>query len=242
MKHGTVFVSEDVDDDYCAGVWSAHWQAGDEFHVGPQGVSAMEAIAWGRERADVVLVVRADSDVHHSAGMRRPAREGSSEFPPWPEGHELPRRRAAGLDYLDRAHETEPILWRVEGAGGLYLTGGGTLFIKAFASALAADDNVADILVAPRIDVHGLCEYQLAVRASTCDEAEEIALDAIGRAAEVAVAELSTRANVLNDRGMSGWTRGSAERLRYDLRTHDAATAASGSGQGSRAGASAKCA
>ena len=120
MKPGTVFVGEDFDEDdfdLCTGSWSAHWEDGREHRQGPQRVSAQEAIAWGRDQADVVLVIPADSDVHYSAGARRPEPEESSDFPPWPEGQELPRRRASGREYLDGAPDAAPILWRVRGGG-----------------------------------------------------------------------------------------------------------------------------
>ena len=60
MRSGVVFVGEDFDDadvHMCTGHWSAHWESddGQRFSQGPEGVSAQEAIAWGRERADVVV-------------------------------------------------------------------------------------------------------------------------------------------------------------------------------------------
>jgi hypothetical protein len=64
-KAGIVYVVECVDPDdqeMWSGRWSAHWQASrgsrptEGFREGPCGVSAAEAIAWGRDNADVVIV------------------------------------------------------------------------------------------------------------------------------------------------------------------------------------------
>jgi hypothetical protein len=63
VKDGIVFIAEDEDmvpvdggiADACwfTGRFSAHWEAEDgrEFREGPKGVSAREAVAWGREQA-----------------------------------------------------------------------------------------------------------------------------------------------------------------------------------------------
>jgi hypothetical protein len=185
MKPGIVFVGEEFDEDdfdMCTGLWSAHWEDGPEYRQGPRRVSAQEAIAWGRDQADVVLVRSADSDVHYSAGARRPEPEESSDFPPWPEGQELPRRRASGLEYLDRAPSAAPVLWRVRGGGTL--PGDVDSFVTSCASTLRADDTVADVLVAPRVTDDNGYEWVFVVRAATVDDAEVLAEHAIDRAVD----------------------------------------------------------
>ena len=94
MKPGRVFVGEDSDDhnpgEMWPGRWSAHWESDDPKHwaQGPQGVSAQDAIAWGREHADIVLIRPGDTDIHYSAGSLE-----EPDCPRWPDGQELPRRR-----------------------------------------------------------------------------------------------------------------------------------------------------
>src|SRR4051812_20764045 len=119
MKPGIVFIGEDVDDEdiyVLTGRFTAHWESDDgRQHLdGPQGVSAAEAIAWGREHADVVLIRLADSDVHHSAGVRQPAPtpEDNEDCPVWPEGTQVERRRRSGMEHLDVVTE-EPSPWEV---------------------------------------------------------------------------------------------------------------------------------
>src|SRR5689334_17319925 len=113
VKEGTVWIAEDGDphdSTYWAGVFSAHWVRPDDgFEEGPQGVSADDAIAWGRERADVVLIRSGDSD-YFSAGTRQRAGE---TLPEWPAGMTFERRRPAALAYLDRTDADEPILWNI---------------------------------------------------------------------------------------------------------------------------------
>jgi hypothetical protein len=94
MRPGRVFVGENFDDQDPAnmwpGRWSAHWESDDPklWTQGPQGVSAQDAIAWGREQADVVLIRPGDTDVHYSAGSVE-----EQDCPRWPNGQELARRR-----------------------------------------------------------------------------------------------------------------------------------------------------
>jgi hypothetical protein len=192
MRHGTAFVWEDVDDtdpDICAGRWSTYWEGGGAHLQGPQGVSAQQAIAWAREHADVVLVMPADSDVHYSAGQRRPEPEGwgSWDFPPWPEGQELPRRRASGMEYLDRTHDAVPIAWRIEGGGMGPLTDPMS-FAASYAQALRADDAVVDVLATALVGGAGRYECEFTVLAATIDEADDIARGVTDRAVEAAVA------------------------------------------------------
>jgi hypothetical protein len=111
-RPGTVWISEDFDrsEQYLlSGRFSARWEAthGRDFLDGPEGVSADEAIAWGREHADLVLIRPADSDVYYSAGRRN-----SREYPTWPDGKQVRRRRWKGMEHLDIAAD-EPIAWQV---------------------------------------------------------------------------------------------------------------------------------
>jgi hypothetical protein len=148
-RDGTVFVSEDIDIDdihVLTGLFSAHLEGpGDEFLEGPEGVTAGEAIAWGRAHADVVLIRLGDSDVHCSAGARRPEPAEDCDFPVWPEGKVVERRRFPGMEHLDLV-TTEPIDWEVrlprrvsrrradEDAAALH-------------AALAADEAISDVRV-----------------------------------------------------------------------------------------------
>jgi hypothetical protein len=111
-RQGTVFIAEEIEDfSWLSGKFSAHWQSGSgsEFREGPRGVPAAEALAWGREQADRVLIRLADSDVYHSAGRVPPS---NPEIPPWPEGRIVRPRRRQGMEHLDLKSE-QPIAWRV---------------------------------------------------------------------------------------------------------------------------------
>jgi hypothetical protein len=111
-REGTVFIGEDFDAEQfglLTGTFTAHWQAADgqEHLLGPRGVSADEAIAWGRQHADVVLIRLGDSDLHHSAGSRH-----LPDLPVWPEGKEVAPRRLPGMEHLD-LESPRPIPWEV---------------------------------------------------------------------------------------------------------------------------------
>jgi hypothetical protein len=110
---GAVFIAEDIDPrdfSWLTGTFSAHWEAphGKGFRDGPEGVTADEAVAWGREQAEVVLIRLADSDVYQSAGTREPA----FEAPPWQPGTAVRPRRRAGMEHLDLV-VAEPVAWEV---------------------------------------------------------------------------------------------------------------------------------
>jgi hypothetical protein len=109
-REGTVFIAEDPGGEphWFAATFSAHWEAphGRGFREGPRGVSAEEAIAWGREQADRVLLRLADSE-YYSAG-ERPA----ADREPLPEDLAVEPRREPGMEYLDLVCE-EPIAWEV---------------------------------------------------------------------------------------------------------------------------------
>jgi hypothetical protein len=116
---GYVFIGEDqdaADGLVWSGLFSARWQSldGASFEQGPQGVSADEAIQWGRGQADVVVIRLGDSDVHYSAGARppRPEEFGEASVPEWRAGTEVPRRRQRGYEHLDLITDDE-IDWEV---------------------------------------------------------------------------------------------------------------------------------
>jgi hypothetical protein len=75
-----------------------------------EDVSADEAIAWGRERADVVLIRTGDSD-YYSAGAENPDLDDLPEWPP--ADLRLERRRARGFEAMDNHEDDPPVLWDV---------------------------------------------------------------------------------------------------------------------------------
>lgn len=113
-RAGRVYIGEDFDDEFgfLSGRFSAHWESDTEpvrFEEGPKGASVEEAIAWGRRRADVVLIQLGDEGLYRSAGVQQP--EGD-EVGVWPvPGFVARRRRSPELWYLDRTESDEPILW-----------------------------------------------------------------------------------------------------------------------------------
>jgi hypothetical protein len=121
VKRGTVLIAEDTelrddlvdrirardgDDSWVTssdisrftGRFSAHWQCegGKDHRRGPQSVSAEEALAWGREQADRVLIRVGNGDMggadhgYFSAGMIR-----DEDLPVWP---------ASGLEVQPRPY------------------------------------------------------------------------------------------------------------------------------------------
>ena len=77
-----VYELRDEDDlDYLTGSFETRWtpMRGAGAYDGPWGISLEEALAWGRERAAVILV-HLDSDEWYSAGPE--ARKGVPTLPP----------------------------------------------------------------------------------------------------------------------------------------------------------------
>jgi hypothetical protein len=117
-RPGIVLIAEDPegDDSYSwSGRFSVRWESadGESFMRGPDGVSAEEAIRWGREHADVVLIRPGDSDAYYSAGMEPPPPDCDVASPlEWRAGTEIPRRRWRGFEHLDLVAEDE-IAWEV---------------------------------------------------------------------------------------------------------------------------------
>jgi hypothetical protein len=71
-------------------------------------VGAEDAVAWGRERAEVVTVCVAERE-YFSAGVR-PAGNG---YETWLAGLPLSPRRAAREEWRDRSPDDPPVTWRV---------------------------------------------------------------------------------------------------------------------------------
>jgi hypothetical protein len=91
-RPGVVFVGEltALDDaSRYSGRFAAHWESldGASHEMGPVDVSAEEAIAWGRSRADEVLV-RIDGEMEYSAGAK-----AVTDLPAWPDEGVLVRER-----------------------------------------------------------------------------------------------------------------------------------------------------
>jgi hypothetical protein len=114
-KTGIVYVVECVDPDdhrVRSGRWSAHWQAyegsrpGEGFREGPRGVSAAEAIAWGADNADTVLVTPGDEDRTYVAVGELHG------FAAWPAGQELAPRHDSRLAAWARGSTAPAIRWR----------------------------------------------------------------------------------------------------------------------------------
>jgi hypothetical protein len=213
VRPGTVWIAEDFDPEefgFLTGLFSAHWEGpNDDNEPGPQSVPVEEALAWGRGKADVVLI-RAGESGYHSAGVAQPA---GRELPEWEDGREFARRRAASAAYLDRTDQDEPILWQI----GLQLTVPVAelgRFPEEFNSAVAADGRVIDPLPYddPTPDDGALTDrselaaeekvvharFQLSAR--TWKEAQEIG-------GEIALAAFRAAVPALGDAGSgAGWT------------------------------------
>lgn len=107
----TVYIAEieDFDDwSILTGRFTAHVESDDDLYEEIEEVSADEAIAWGRERAAVVLIRTGESD-YYSAGAENP--HDLPEWPP-PDLH-LGRRRMKGFEAMDNGKDDAPVLWDV---------------------------------------------------------------------------------------------------------------------------------
>ncbi len=193
-RSGTVHIGEDFDlEDFSmwSGRWSAYWEAragNSSPREGPQGVSASEAIAWGRAQADVVLIRPGDSIQHYSAGHRHPEGE---DLPVWPEGKELERRRDPHHAYLDRPADSPPILWRVRYSFSLAITEL-SRFAAQYRLGLERDAAIEAVENVENVENEGTeTEGVFIVRASTSNEARENAIEAIARAWKAAWKSLS---------------------------------------------------
>ena len=117
--NGTVWIAEDHDPDsdmMLTGRFSGYLERGERPEEEFEGLTADEAIAWGRKRAAVVLIRAGDSG-YCSAGEHNPDPE---ELPSWPPpGVELERRRPRGLEALDTDEGDPPVLWDVRAEADL---------------------------------------------------------------------------------------------------------------------------
>jgi len=90
------------------GRFYGHFERDDRLIEEFDDLSAEEAIAWGRERAEVVLIRMGDSD-YYSAGQSNPDPE---EYEPWPPTDlRIERRRPSGFEALDNTEEDAPVWW-----------------------------------------------------------------------------------------------------------------------------------
>jgi len=186
LRSGTVFIGEEFDRaDFSmwSGQWSAHWEpaGGEPAREELRDVSASEAIAWGRARADVVLIRPGDSIQHYSAGHKRPG----GDLPVWPEGKELERRRDSHQAYLDRPADSPPILWRVGYSFSLATTEL-SQFAQHYRLGLERDEAI-EAVGNEGTETEGV----FIVRASTSAEAREKAIEATARAWKAAWESLS---------------------------------------------------
>lgn len=195
VKRGIVFIAEDDDGiGLLSGLFSAHWEPDgpDGLEDGPQAVSAEEAIAWGRTRADVVLI-RVGEEGYRSAGVRQPA---SGNLPEWPAaGLELSRRRAPSLAYLDRTEHDPPIAWEVRLSVRLEVRTPQS-FAERLADAIRGEPGVAAVSLALDDDLwrSGLgvegpgpeVGVRFHLQASTCEEAMRLGRAVGGRAVHIA--------------------------------------------------------
>jgi hypothetical protein len=86
-RHGIVYIAQDAPDlvDHRAPRFIGHWEATDPprlLEAGPSSSDVEDAIAWGRARAEVILVRIGMPGVYYSAGEAQPAR--GERLPEWP--------------------------------------------------------------------------------------------------------------------------------------------------------------
>jgi hypothetical protein len=108
---GTVFIAEslDLEDSFMlTGLFAGHLERDDDVGAEFEDLPVDEAIAWGRERATVVLIRTGDSD-YFSAGIENP-----DQLPEWPSSASaLGRRRVRGFEAMDNTDDDPPVLWDV---------------------------------------------------------------------------------------------------------------------------------
>ena len=116
MGSGVVHIGEEWDPERMSFFWTgrftAHWESDEDgsFEDGPEGVSAAEAIEWGRARADIVLIRPGDADVHYSAGIVHPESAPDNPILPWDPATELKPRWQPGYEHLG-IEADQPIEW-----------------------------------------------------------------------------------------------------------------------------------
>jgi hypothetical protein len=111
-----VFIAEEEDVGsgrgalYLTARFSASWQTADRVQEDAFGLTAEDAVAWGRARADWVFIRLGVGD-YDWAGIG-PPRPGRALWPP-PDLPELTRRRHPDFAYLDRVLHDPEIEWEV---------------------------------------------------------------------------------------------------------------------------------
>jgi hypothetical protein len=86
---GTSFIGENPDQEEggrAAGTFGVHWEAedGSRWKDGPSEVSIEEAIAWARERAEVVNLLLLDGTMYSAGDVPSPGDEDEGPLPEWP--------------------------------------------------------------------------------------------------------------------------------------------------------------
>lgn len=112
-RDGTVWIAEDIDPEdpmLLTGRFSGYLDRDDRAEEEFDDLTADDAIAWGRARADVVLIRAGDTD-YFCAGEINPDPEEVGLWPP--AGIRLERRRFPGFEALDRLASDPPVLWEV---------------------------------------------------------------------------------------------------------------------------------
>ena len=186
MLSGVVFIAEEFDREnptMWSGRFFATWQSDDGASrlEGPRGVSADEAIAWGREHAEVVLIRLADSHEYQSAGIRQ-ATEFDAPLPVWVPGAEVPRRRDPSATHLDLVSE-EPIDWDVLIEPDLFATRAEDLLTR-IQSVLDAAPHATEGSVQPGEDAEHL-RIRFVVRADSYLSAQELVFEVYDELAKV---------------------------------------------------------
>lgn len=164
---GTVFIAELLDPEEqftLTGLFAGHLEGDDDLAGEFEDLPADEAIAWGRERAGVVLIRTGDSD-YYSAGVDNP-----EQLPEWPlSAAPLGRRRVRGFEALDNTEDDTPVLWdvRVEAKSP------GLGRIKPFRDAVRSHPMTREVQTpAPG---YRRASAAFLVEASTVEQAREIA-------------------------------------------------------------------
>lgn len=114
-RRGVVWIAEEVEwDDDGGGSWltARFWAHHDTGRVAAEveGVSAEDAIAWGRERADTVHIRLGRGEYHTAGAVPTP------DLEPWPPPDLPPlvRRRPPADAWRDRTATDPPIAWAVQ--------------------------------------------------------------------------------------------------------------------------------
>jgi hypothetical protein len=176
---GTVLIAEQGDPDdlfMLTGLFGGYLERDDDLVDEFEDLSAEQAIAWGRERAAVVLIRAGDSD-YYSAGVENP-----DQLPEWLSSPSaLGRRRVRGFEALDNTEDDPPVLWdvRVEAKSP------GLRPVKAFREAVRAHSSTREVQAPapgyPRASASFLVEASTVEQArAIADEVAQRGLQALG--------------------------------------------------------------